>query len=306
MKAILFSNFPKDVYENTLKPKFDLYGVDVLRVVRIDRTDSVDCSQADVLIAMIELMSNGQRDKVKTLARRYSKKYVALSRKGVVWEKTLADMVQQHREAEERRRAPPSSRNVVNLNFDAVRTSRVQTLAPNNQAALPRDESSPSVPSEPEPPEPTTEELQALLRMFEDENEKLEEQKGDLIERLKKSDALAGSLERQLEASKAKITARENRIVDLEKQIASAKSDDQYFNSLVGQNDQLRKELDKSRDQFDKVSDQVHDLKLELAKAQRGAEKESSIEQALEPFKQLWKLGFMTPEEILKKIFKEK
>lgn len=305
MKAILFSNFPKDVYENTLKPKFDLYGVDVLRVVRIDRTDNVDCSQADVLIAMVELMSNGQRDKVKTLARRYSKKYVALSRKGVVWEKTLADMTQQHREAEERRRAPPSSRNVVNLNFDAVRTSRVQTLSP-NQAALPREEAPPSVPCEPEPPEPTTEELQALLQMFEDENEKLEEQKGDLIERLKKSDALASGLERQLETTKTKVTARENRIVDLEKQLASAKSDDQYFNSLVGQNDQLRKELDKTRDQFDKMTDQVHDLKIELAKAQRGTEKDSSIEQALEPFKQLWKLGFMTPEEILKKIFKEK
>jgi hypothetical protein len=35
------------------------------------------------------------------------------------------------------------------------------------------------------------------------------------------------------------------------------------------------------------------------------ATSESAIEKALEPMKQLWKMGFLSPEEILKKIFKE-
>lgn len=89
MKAVLFSNFPKDVFDNTLKPKFDQHGVEILRLVKIDISPNVDVSKADVVIAMVELMSSGQREKVKKIAKTAGKRYIGLSRKGGDWARDL-------------------------------------------------------------------------------------------------------------------------------------------------------------------------------------------------------------------------
>lgn len=90
MRAIVFSNFPKDVFENSLKPKFDQNGVEILKVVRIDRSSNIDVSKADVLISMVELMSVGQRNKIKALAKTTGKRYIGLLRGGSDWTKELA------------------------------------------------------------------------------------------------------------------------------------------------------------------------------------------------------------------------
>lgn len=253
-KAVLFSNFPKDVYVNTLKPKFEQHGIDVLKVINIDRSPNPSVSDADIVIAMVELMSSGQRQKVKEVARKYGKRFVGLHRKGVDWHRDLFS-------ATEPVTGPLPKQDVLL----ALRTGGLSLVPPITPEA-------PS--SEPEPPEPTTEDLQELLKMFEEENEKLEDEKTELLSRLKKTDELAGSLERRLHKSESDFKLFKGQYNDL------VKCKDETDKLCVN----LRKELDEVKGQ--KVTS-------------------GGMDKAMMHFKELWKMGFLTSDDILKKIFKE-
>jgi len=86
MRAIVFSNFPKDTFENSLRPKFEALGIEVGKLVKPDRADGfADIRDFDFVVAMVELMSTGQKEKIKQLAKRSGKKYVPLNRQGATW-----------------------------------------------------------------------------------------------------------------------------------------------------------------------------------------------------------------------------
>jgi hypothetical protein len=157
VRAVLFSNFPKEVFNNTLKPKFDQYGVEIVKVANIDRSPNVDISEADIVIAMVELMSGGQRTKIKELARRNNKRFIGLSRKGADWAKEFSSV-----EAASRRAAP-----------GAAVTPPSKAWTPVVVPPPPPSEPVPETESEPQLPEPS--ELAEMLSLFEQENERLEE-----------------------------------------------------------------------------------------------------------------------------------
>ncbi len=172
MKAVLFSNFPKDVFEHTFKPKFDLHNVEILEVLRTDRTSTVDLSQADVVIAMVELMSAGQRERIKGYAKKQNCQFLALSRKGAGWGKDFERIM--------KRTEAPSS--VV-----------LRTPEPKPLALVP-----PPPPSEPAPPSVpavdfdtlTAPQLRAELDMFEKENVRLEETQDRLEKKIAELEAV--------------------------------------------------------------------------------------------------------------------
>lgn len=82
MKIVMFSNFPPSFNEQTLGTKLAKYNVDILRTVNMDRnTTTPTLHDCDAVVAMVELLSNMQRNKVKDYAKRANKKYVPLLRK---------------------------------------------------------------------------------------------------------------------------------------------------------------------------------------------------------------------------------
>lgn len=163
MKALLFSNFPPSVFENTLKPKFEQCSVEITRVANIDRSTMIDPGDADVVIAMVELMSTGQRQKVKDLAKKHGKKFIALSRKGADWSREFA-----------------SAQASIEKKVPSVIEVLEPPPPPKPKAWTPVLIASPSPEPEPAPltirSEIDQDEVAEMLSLFEQENEKLEEQ----------------------------------------------------------------------------------------------------------------------------------
>jgi hypothetical protein len=330
VRAILFSNFPMDVFTTSLKPKFEEYGIDIVRVVSIDRTKKPNLSDCDVVLCMVELMSGGQRDKCKEAARSFSKKCIGLSRKGGTWDRELASVVSQFG-------LQRMSRQVLQTRETSTRL-RVVPPAPESVPSTIVEEEQPEI------PEPTIEDIQKLLMMFEEENQKLEEQKCELIERLKKSDALAGGLERQLERQRQEeeksteefrreATALIERVSSVHVVIeAKDKELEQIRTSLAFVNNEFSNHI-QQHTTFRTWCEQNHsmaDLHQQMVTSLQGEREEalayiralevkvtelesvpgptpiaSDVERALEPMKQLWKMGFLSAEEVLKKLFKE-
>ena len=257
MKAILFSNFPKEVFNNTLKPKFDQYGVEIVKVANIDRSPNVELGEVDVVVAMVELMSGGQRAKVKELARKNGKRFLGLSRKGADWAKEFATI-----EGASKRAAPGAA-------VSPPQSTRAWTpvVVPSPPPSEPEPESEESVPQLAEPTE-----LADMLNMFEQENERLEERireleardrsgvEQELVRRLGKADDELRALRTGLEKTKgerdqqvAETRKAKKKLEELEKSTVSrasyAQLSEQYASAtkaLAEANERLKSRVDNS------------------------------------------------------------
>lgn len=258
MKAVVFSKFPGRYFEETIRPKLRMHGVDVLKVVNPERNVDCNISDCEAVITLTDLMGHSDTQRVKKIARQYNKRLIKLERKEAGWSKILE--------------APPP----------------VSTRAPaNDTRALPWPtiplSVPPSVPpqvEEEEEAESSVEqqlaETKELLGMYEEENEKLVEEKVELIERLKRSDDLAGGLERQLNVMEKEKEKWENLASSME---SAAKSH---------QSEVLKLQI-KARDLETQLANKASDV----------------FSEALQHFKALKKLGFITNEEIIQKILKD-
>jgi len=154
LRAVVFSNFPGQLFEKSLRPRFERYGIDIVKVANLDKSKSTSVEGADIIVAMIELMSAGQRNAAKDLAKHTGKYFVGLPNKGD-WGKYLSHFPR-----------PPRL-----------------TPVPNKQQAPP---STPRpLPEAPEPPEPSLQDLKETLELYEMETEKLQEAKTTLEATLK-------------------------------------------------------------------------------------------------------------------------
>lgn len=90
IRALIFSNFPPDQYEAVFGPKFQRLGIDILGIHPIDKgMPSKIPAGTSHLIALIEMMSAGQRERIRSLARREGLAYVPLERRFASWPTAL-------------------------------------------------------------------------------------------------------------------------------------------------------------------------------------------------------------------------
>lgn len=91
INAIVFSNYPEDIYESEFRPKLKSLGVNVLRVYKPDHVsgDLVNVEQADVIVRFIGLMSHSQDEAIKKRARQYDKPMVVLQRQTSGWQQAF-------------------------------------------------------------------------------------------------------------------------------------------------------------------------------------------------------------------------
>jgi len=111
LNAVVFSNFPDDVFENELGPKLIEFGVRVLRVYRPDRVagDNLDMSQADVVIEFGDFMSHSQSEAIRKKVKILKRPLATLRRQSSEWPKVLGPMMARKSAAEiEEASAPPS------------------------------------------------------------------------------------------------------------------------------------------------------------------------------------------------------
>lgn len=310
VRAILFSNFPKEVFNNTLKPKFDQYGVEIVKVANIDRSPNVDIGDVDIVIAMIELMSSGQRAKVKDLARKNNRRFIGLSRKGADWAREFASV-----ETASKRAAPGT----------AVTPPAKSPWTPVVVPPPPPSEPVPETESEPALPEPS--ELAEMLSLFEQENERLEERikeleardrsgvEQELIRRLAKADdelrMHKGSIERLQMARDqqvAEVRKLKDKILEAEAKQKNAISNDSYqqltkkFAEVTKQLDEanarisgflpdrnrvkeLEKEVESLRQQIDDQHQYVVNAKTQVTTFQSQVEKLEAASKALHQVK---------------------
>ena len=90
MKAIMFSNYPTPINEENVK-KLAKLGVEVVRVLVTDRgiADLIIDESVTHLLVMQDIANVGQKAKVKDLARNTGRKYVGLSRQSSSWTRDL-------------------------------------------------------------------------------------------------------------------------------------------------------------------------------------------------------------------------
>lgn len=87
-RAVVFCNFPENL-GGQLREHLEEWGIDVLHWGPISMSTEMKNPGAEMVIVFYELMSHGQSDKTKDLAKRWGARWVALSRKYASWGKNL-------------------------------------------------------------------------------------------------------------------------------------------------------------------------------------------------------------------------
>ena len=83
LRAVVFSTSSAHrIFEQNIRPKFDRYNIDILKVAHLDKSRSTKVDDADILIAMVELMGPTQRADIKELAKQTGKHFVGLPNRG--------------------------------------------------------------------------------------------------------------------------------------------------------------------------------------------------------------------------------
>ena len=322
MRALLFSNFPPSINEDILRPKLEQHGVHVVRVINYDKSPNVSVEEIDLIIAMVEVMSVGQREKLKELARQNGKKFIALSRKVAAWNRQLGNSVTPQLEGQ---------RMVANGSSHAPQSQRFGSMA---SVFPPQLRSVPPANQEAEITPPSDEEVE-LLKLFEEENAKLEAQKDELIERLKKSEeenrAFRSGNEklrmerdqgiqqiRKANAEAEKVQVEVKRVINLcellESKLADVPDDDANSRREVEAykkgHAELSKELEAAKELAKKQTQELYTLREEN-KALRTLPPPSSTRattvkatedftKVRDAFKILWRTGAMKGDDILK------
>lgn len=91
MKVVVYSNFPEALVAKDVTPKLERFGVEVISVINVDKGKVSDFTNADALCAMVEKMSAGQRDKVKSVAKAAGKPFYPLTRSSSDWVKFFGE-----------------------------------------------------------------------------------------------------------------------------------------------------------------------------------------------------------------------
>lgn len=187
LRAVLVSHFPGRFTEDTLIPKMRSVGVDIVRTVNMDRSATFRASDADLVVCMCDFMSHSAYRSAREIAAKANRPFLALTRKAADWEDKLARFVPKVQAAT----APASIAPPPASGPDRERPSRPLAEA---VAEVMAEEPVPSMTDE-----PNVEEMRELLALFEAESASLQDEVRQLQKRLADSDALVGSLERQLE-----------------------------------------------------------------------------------------------------------
>ena len=160
--AILFSNYPQDHSEKKIKPRLAEAGIETVRVVNVDKTPNCDVRKVDYVIAVVKLMSDGQRKRVKAIAKSAGKRFIAIN------DDTLGSFDKLHLDVEAPPVVAPLLRAVPPLAKVPTWTAPIEALAQEPMEGVPV-----SIAEGAEAPEPTAEDLQELVQMYEEENEEL-------------------------------------------------------------------------------------------------------------------------------------
>lgn len=184
-RVIVYSNFPKQHFEKTIQPKLQAAGVDVHRVINVDRSESVDFSSADAIIAFVELMSSMQRDSIKAKAKMAGRRFFGFTRQASTW---------------------PAALSTIQIIPEAT-PSNVRRIVPPPRPAL-VEEAPPSLPI----PDTTVEDLRAMLKLFEEENDELNKAKAAYDKTIKEREDRVVHFAKHFEEEKAKVVELENRL----------------------------------------------------------------------------------------------
>jgi len=216
-RAIVFSNFPQQLFENSFRPKLEAAGIDIQRIVNVDRSSGVDLSTADAVIAFVELMSNIQRDMLKSKTKLAGRRFIALTRKASEWPALLANIPVVPDPT------PSNPRRIVH-------------------AVPPVEEPVPSAPV----PEATVEDLRAEIALFEEENAALSEEKKAAAKALQERETAVLNFANKYEEERQKVEVLEGRIkeqIDIRAQLESElRLSREAVDALAHQVESLRKE----------------------------------------------------------------
>lgn len=202
-RVIVYSNYPEQYFEKNIKSKLQAAGVDVQRVVNVDRSSSADLTAVDAVIAFVELMSSMQREAIKAKAKMAGRRFIGLTRTASSWPALLSNI----------QVIPDPTPSNVRRITGPVRPVLVE-------------EAPPSLPV----PEATVEDLRAMLKLFEEENVELNKSKALSDKVIKEREDRVLHFAKHFEEEKAKVTALEGRVKEqidiraqLEKDLTLAK-----------------------------------------------------------------------------------
>jgi len=308
MKAILFCNYGTSIVEGKIKPKLSKFGVELLRTVNVDKSGYVDVSRADAVIFMTDLMSEGQRKKIKTIARNGNKRLISLQLQGTDWSKALGQ-------------AAPEVGEVSRAVADGMRVTPPSHLrsvppAPVSDKALEeeREKVSMSLPED-----------RALLNEFEAENQRLEEEARMLRRELQAlEERLADELSRTPDTASVhlahadQISELNEHIEGLEQELIQLRHDKRVSEEKlamrekqaslpareVGAAHALRRELETLRTQNRNQEEELVRLRAGKPITPPSAPLKTTQDflAVRDAFKSLWRAGAMTGEEILEKL----
>ena len=302
LRAIIFSCHNARYYENSIEPKLERYHVETVRKIDPNKSNVVDLSDCDVVILLLELMPSHHVSQIRAQAKKQGKELISLHRQVSDWERAFA-------RKEDQRIA--GAVKPISAKFEA-------------EPRIPPKVTPPPAPSHSLPPSVT----KGPVPMWgkEDTSKSLPILPANIVEEPLETEAISPEYAEWLSLLEADNTKQAAEIRDLKTAAAKQATEYQVVVDKNVQLDRKNKELmDRIRTAETREANQRHELaniqqghrqeinelKDLLAKAQRGTEIAdknvvSDIEKALEPFKQLWKLGMMDAEEILAKLFKTK
>jgi predicted transcriptional regulator len=287
LRAVVFANFPGQYFQTKMTPKLEGYNVEVVKVVEgaPKRGDLQNFSGADCIIAMVDLLTEGQREHAKRTAKNNNLPYVTLS-KHVDWQSILS-------------RVP--LRPMVDAKVVPIRGQQPPVKKEYTAAELAELEAQLTPPSSQTPP-PSETDVKELLALYEAENtellgfkktatetiklredrllvfaeeiEKLKREKAELDARLREQISIRAGLEEECTLAKSSIDAlaRQLREERLQPEQPTTKPEPALSGTvaaLKAHNTRLKNSLDvATRAQAD-MSRELLDTKARLEKALR-------------------------------------
>lgn len=299
MKAVLFCNYEQSLVNEKIRPKLAKFGVEVLRVVNVDRSGPVDTSRADILIYLVDLMSVGQKKKIKSIARNNKKRLISLQLQGTDWGKAFGDLSEEAAQGESQ-----SAVNATAIALTSPSYLRAVPDAPPSEEELDMEE---DVEEDDDPPPVSLPQDLALLSEFGEENQRLEREVRrlqtivqtqdkrlfDATSAMGRFDELCEKL-RQLQEEK---DTAEKRLEDAAISIAKAQKEVDVVHAT-------QRDLDTVRAQNKNQEEELARLRLSrpLAPPSSPLKKTQDFLAVRDAFKSLMRAGAMTKDEVLEKL----
>lgn len=306
IRAVIFSCHNPSYYENTIEPKLSRYNVETVKKIDPNKHSTVNIGDCDVVIVLLELMSSNHVSLIRSQAKAQGKHIISLHRQITDWERAFAKEIDQRI------------------------GGGVKPISPNHEPEprIPAKVSPPPPPSRPMPPpatkdpvpmwgakvatqvpEPITSSVPILSPANTDdlvETEGISSEYAEWLSLLEEDNSKLTARNKELETNwtKAKLEYEEllKKNIELSTRAASAETTAH----------RATKELSDSRNKYIKEIGELQALlakagkeieKYEAAKSTQTAPARTDIEKALHHFEEIWKMGVMDAEDILKKLF---